>query len=843
MRSATFFQRSGARAADLSFFYNVSLVTFPATGGEKLAVDNYDAARELFHLGLSHLLSRQYVEAEECFLEALALTPLRVSVLVNLASAQLHLEKLTEALRHASIAADLDQANADAFFNLALIQHRLALDNDALASARKARSLAPGNLSVVRLYAELSDRCGFSQDSLEAYESLLADNPDDWISLCNVGAICNDLKRYQTALSYNLRALKQDPCNPRLISNLALSYAGLELWGDAEALHQKALSISREDPELLANYGSTLTKRADFRSACSIYERALTLDPNSAQLWSNYGVALSGMRAVSRALNCFQRARELDSSYTVVYANIGACYAQAGDSQKAYDAFKGYLVAAPEDAQAWNTFGDCCVDLKKYDESISAFGQALRLDESMAQARGGMLYASMFTHKWDVFKDHVAEVQRLSASGVLAVTPFAALSLFDDPLAHLSLARGVIKKHHPARVIASHPRAGPFSAGVRPIHRRIRLGYFSADFKDHAVARLAIGLFENHDRVVFEIHAFTFFPIPETALGARLKNSFDRVHDLSEVSDDEGAALCRRLEVDIAIDLSGFTAGCRPSLFAYNPAPICVNFLGYPGTMGSSYHHYLLCDHFVCPEGMDDFFDEKLIRLARPYQPNDPIREVSNRRGWFPEHCVSERERPFRFVCFNNCYKIHPDTFDSWARILSACPDSELWLLDEGSESRQGILNSAASIGMDIRQLKFSPRLPQDEHLARLSEADLFLDTYPYNAHTTASDALWAGLPVLTLVGRSFASRVAGSFLYFCGLKNLICESPEQYISKAIGYYRKPDSLQAIRRTLGFRNKGLPLFDAKGYARDFEKAMLVAHERHARGLRCESFDV
>jgi predicted O-linked N-acetylglucosamine transferase (SPINDLY family) len=369
----------------------------------------------------------------------------------------------------------------------------------------------------------------------------------------------------------------------------------------------------------------------------------------------------------------------------------------------------------------------------------------------------------------------------------------------------------------------------------------MRIGYFSSDCHDHATMFLMAGLFEEHDRTRFEVTVFSFGLASQDAMRQRLLAGVERFIDVREKSDQEVVALARSLELDIAVDLKGFTSGARTELFALRVAPIQVSYLGYPGTMGVPYMEYLIADHTLIPAPSRVHYSEKVVYLPDSYQVNDSRRAIAARV--FTREQVGLPAQGFVFCCFNNSYKILPAVFDVWMRLLQRVPGSVLWLLQDNAGAMQNLYQEAQRRGVDPSRLVFATRLGHSEHLSRQRLADLFLDTLPYNAHTTASDALWSGLPVLTCMGESFAARVGASLLKAVGLPELISENLAQYEALAVQLASQPQRLAALRERLAANRATAALFDTRRFTRNLERAYAQILQRHRDGLPPDHIEV
>ncbi len=412
--------------------------------------------------------------------------------------------------------------------------------------------------------------------------------------------------------------------------------------------------------------------------------------------------------------------------------------------------------------------------------------------------------------------------------------PFPLLALVDNPALHKQASRIYSLSKHPEnnlKVDFKAPKLG----------EKIKVGYYSADFHAHATAFLMAELFEEHNKDKFEIYGFSFGPDLKDHMRERVSSSFSKFYDVRDMSDEAIANLSRELGIDIAIDLKGYTTDARPDIFALKCAPIQVNYLGYPGTMGVSYYDYVIADKIVIPPQNQSDYTEKVVYLPCSYQVNDSKRKISSKTFSREDQGLPASE--FVFCCFNNNYKILPATFDLWMQILKEVDGSVFWLLEDNATVVNNLRKEAAARGVDSSRLVFAKRVPLDEHLARHHLADLFLDTLPYNAHTTASDALWAGLPVLTQAGKSFASRVAASLVTYIGMPEMIVNSDAEYVETAILLARNPAQLKKLKTKLAKNKKTSSLFNGQQFARYIESAYSAMHARRVAGLLPEMIEI
>jgi predicted O-linked N-acetylglucosamine transferase (SPINDLY family) len=492
------------------------------------------------------------------------------------------------------------------------------------------------------------------------------------------------------------------------------------------------------------------------------------------------------------------------------------------------------LALQPDDPDLLANRGNALYALKRFGEAGETFARLVALAPDYDYAAGILLRCRLLCCDWADVAERTRDLERAVESGRRVVHPFAFLVNSQSPSAQLQCARTYVADQCP-------PAARPVAAGRAYRRDRIRIAYLSTKYHDHAGAYLTAGLFEAHDRQRFEITAVSLGPAAEGGMRERLVRAFDRFVDVRGRSDVEVAQMLAEAEIDIAVDLTGHAADSRPGILAHRPAPIQVNFLGFPGTLGADYIDYIVADRFVIPPGDEAWYAEQVVRLPDTYQVNDGKRRIAELTSTRAEAGLPDTG--FVFCCFNHNYKIMPEIFDIWMRLLDHVPGSVLWLLEDNVEAAASLRREAERRGVGPERLVFAPRRALDEHLARHRLADLFVDTLPYNAHTTASDALWAGLPVVTCMGRTFAGRVAGSLLDAVGLPDLVTHSLPDYGALALKLATTPDMLSAIRARLARNRTTYPLFDTDRFRRHLESAYATMWERHQRGLPPAGFAV
>ena len=544
----------------------------------------------------------------------------------------------------------------------------------------------------------------------------------------------------------------------------------------------------------MTNKGVTLHELKRYDEAIVHYDKALGLKPEYAEAWSNKGVTLHELKRYDEAIAHYDKALSLKPGF----------------------------------AEAWSNKGVTLNEFKRFDEAIAHYDKALSLKPDIDWASGDLLHIKMKICDWSALAESLEDIAKKVVANEKVAQPFTLLALNDDVLLHKKSSEIYVQSRYPF-----NPVLGPIPR--RPQSQKIRVGYFSADFHNHATGYLMAEFFELHDKSQFELVGFSFGPITNDGMRQRLEKSFDQFIEVGNRPDIEIARLSRDLNMDIAVDLKGFTQDSRTGVFAHRAAPIQVNYLGYPGTMVADYIDYIIADKTLISPELQSCYSEKVIYLPDSYQVNDRKRLISERQ--FTKQELGLPEGSFVFCCFNNNYKILPATFEGWIRILRAVEGSVLWLLQDNSWAVENLKKEAEKQGVAPDRLVFAERLPLPEHLARHRQADLFLDTFPCNAHTTTSDALWAGLPVLTLMGRSFASRVAASLLNAIGLPQLITFTQKEYEALAIELATNPKKLVDIKLKLARNRLNAPLFDTPLFTKNLEAAYIKMMEQYQADLQ------
>ncbi len=600
----------------------------------------------------------------------------------------------------------------------------------------------------------------------------------------------------------------------------------------AESMYRAVLEGDPGNSDALHLIGVIEHQRHRHLQALELIDKAIEISPRNPYCHVNRGLALLALKRSEEAVKSFDEAIRLKPDHAEAFHGRGDALRERGRFEEALVSYDEAIRLKNGHAEVLHNRGSALLQLGRPAEALASYEAALRLKPGHAFWPGVVASIRARICQWNGLDEQVAHIVDGILRGEPLSLPFPLLALVDDPRVHLLVARRWVREE-----ALNSGSSGPIVGRRRG--RRIHIAYLSADYHDHATSHLAAGLFESHDRERFEITALSFGPDQGDATRQRVRGAFDRFEDVRASSDVQIARRCRELGVDIAVDLKGYTQDSRPGIFAERCAPVQIQWLGYPGTMAASFIDYIVADRTLIGEADLVHYTEKVIWLPDSYQVNDRRRPIADQV--FTREACGLPGTGFVFCCFNNNYKILPQTFDVWMRLLRRVPGSVLWLLEDNETAGRHLRAEAAARGVDPTRLVFARRMPLAEHLARHCLADLFVDTWPYNAHTTASDALWAGLPVLTRSGRSFASRVAASLLRAVGLPELITHSDEEYEELAVALAGQPARLRALKEKLWAQRLTHPLFDCERFTRHLESAYVQAMERHWAGAAPESF--
>ena len=674
--------------------------------------------------------------------------------------------------------------------------------------------------------ALIHQRAGRFSEAEKAYKRILKRAPDDFDSAYLLGMHYAGRGNLRAAIDMLRRAVKSKPDVADAHYNLAVALGLTKCHDEAALAYRRILELDPRHADARNNYATTLLQIGRLAEALQQYGALIVQNPNAADAYNNRGMALEQAKRYSDALNDYDKAIALRPNFPEAYANRGNALMALGRSDEALANYNKAIALRPDFADAWANAANLYATRRSYGEAIAAYDRVLALKPNDADARCMRLYAKMQLCDWSNYETEVADLLLAVGNGAPAY-PFVMLALPSSLEDQLRCARLFIDRRCP-------PSAKPLWHGEIYEHDRIRVAYVSSDLREHAVGYMTVGLFEHHDRSQFEVVAISLSTGHDTEFGRRMRASFENFIDAGSCSDEEIAGLIRERKIDIVVDLNGFTQSWRPGIFARRPAPIHVSYLGYSGTTGAPYFDYILADRIIVPAENFEFYSEKVVWLPDTFVGSDNGRPIGERTPARSE--LGLPANGFVFCCFNQSYKLNPTMFDVWMRLLAAIDGSVLWLKDNDAAATRNLRLEAERRGIAAQRLVFAPSVSRvADHLARHRQADLFLDTLPYNAHTTTNDALWAGLPVLSCLGTTFAGRVAASMLSAVGLPELITTSLAEYEALALRLVREPALLGAVKAKLSANRSDLPLFDTARFARSVEAAYTAMWQEYRQG--------
>ena len=704
----------------------------------------------------------------------------------------------------------------------------------ALLHGHLQRKSAHSNLPSNFECAVRHHQSGRLAQAKDLYLQTLQEDPAHFDALHLLGVIA--FQSGDAALSVDLitQALNYNATHPTAYLNLGNAQRSLKQLTAANKSYDRAIELSPHTANAHYNKGLVLMERQEFDLALTSLQQAIKIQPESSQFIHQCGLAYQALAQYSQAIQCFDHALQLQPDLAEALNDKGFALLQLRQSPAAMVCYQQAVSLNPKLAASWHNLGLLQLAAKDLESAHLCLETAYALQPDLPYLLGVLLHTQMHIAQWGQLDERLTELWSQLSQGHKVLPPFVSVTLNADLKSQTQAAH--IWVNDKLAAYNNTPPLAPYKG-----HSKIRIGYFSADLQEHATAYLMAELFELHDKNQFEIYAYSFGPAHTDPMRQRLIKAFDHFHDVGRLTDEQIVTLARSHEIDIAIDLKGYTTDSRADIFAIRLAPLQVNYLGYPGTMGAPFMDYLIADTVIIPQEHIHHYAEKIAYMPGCYQANDRHRKIaaltlSRSEAGLPDN-------GFVYCCFNNTYKITPQVLDSWARILQQVEGSVLWLLADNAPGVINLIEQAKLRGIAPERLVFAPRIPLDRHLARHRLADVFLDTLPCNAHTTASDALWTGLPVLTCMGEAFASRVAASLLQAVGMPEIICESVQDLESLAISLARNPALLADLKIKLRQQLSGSALFNTPQYTQHLESAYTHMYAQNQAGQAPEHFGV
>ncbi len=698
----------------------------------------------------------------------------------------------------------------------------------ALYFLKESLKINPNHYDALQMIGVVLGLKNDEESALKYFLKALKINSKNYFLQFNVGNVYRNLSHYDLAIKHYKLAYELNSKFPELFLNMGICFAKLNDLSSAVKYFHHSLKLKSDYPEALFNLSSALFSLHQFDEALVAVNSLISLNESFDDVFLLKGKILNSLNRPSDALLCFDLASNYHSSDFDVFFHRANSYFILRDYTMSLECFNNALSIDPDSAEVLLLRGDLFNEIGMFHESLDSYKLAFNLDPNLNFVVGTLLHQKMKVCDWSSFDELFnlccinVDLQRPT------IQPFAFLGMTDD----LGLQSKCAKTY-----ALSFFTTPPIVTDSSNVHSdRIRLAYFSPDFNNHAVSNLTAELFESHDLDKFEIFGFYFGNTTEDSKYFRIAKAFgSNFFNVSHFSNYDLLGFIRSFNIDIAIDLAGFTQNSRSFIFSHRCAPIQINFIGYPGSMGCNFMDYIVADRFVIPDHLINDYSEKPLYLPLCFQPNDSYRD-------FPTSSMKSREfyglpkDSFVFCCFNNSFKFNPRLFNLWSEILSQSLNSVLWIYADSDITRDNILSEMKSRYISSNRIFFAPRVSYPEYLERFKFADLFLDTFPFNGGTTASDALFSNLPILTLCGRSFASRMCASLLNSLNLTELITYSDTDYVKCAVELSNDPNLFNAIKTRLTSNLESTDLFNGKKYATNFEAALISAHSRRKNGL-------
>ena len=692
---------------------------------------------------------------------------------------------------------ELDPNNFDATNLLAAISYQNKSYSKSIKLFRKATEINPNRFDIYNNLSIALLQENKLKEAIHSWDQAIKLNPNFSEGYFGKGNAFTDLKDYSQAIDNFKKALEIKPDYKQAYNNLASVYANLKDYENAIKIFKKAINIKPVHFNEYNNLGNIYYESYEFNKAIENYNLALKINPDFSLIYYNKAKALYKINLKQEAIFNYEKAISINKNFAEAYKNLGNLY----------------------------------LDLKTLEKSIYNHEQALKINPKIKYLSGTILQSKCGLCDWRNFKKEKEILKNDILNGKKAASPFSTILIYDSPS---------IQKMASNLFVESEFKKSKYLKNKKQ-NKKIRVAYFSADFHNHATMYLMANLFELHDKTKFETFAFSFGPNDESQIRKRVSKSFDKFFDVKLKNTNEIVKLSRDLNIDIAVDLKGFTNDNRFDLFVERCAPIQISYLGFPGTSGSDCIDYLIADKMVIPHENRIFYSEKIIYLPNTYQVNDATISISEKK--FSRRDFGIPNNSFVFSLFNNSYKIMPEMFDVWINILERVNNSILWLLVDNETVKNNLKRILVSRGIDQKRILFASRMIHSEHLARLKLADLFLDTYPCNAHTTASDSLRSCLPIITLRGSSFASRVTSSLLSSIGLEKLITNTKKDYEELAVKIAKDKNLYTKIKDELATNIKSKPFLNTQIFAKKLESAYTNIYNKYVNNEKPETVEI
>jgi len=741
--------------------------------------------------------------------------------------------KNNEALLYFDRVIKLNPNFADAWSNKGLTLIDLKRYDEALQHYDRAIQLKPDFVEALSNKGNILKDLRRYDEALQHYDRVIELKPNAADGWYNKGNILKDLKRYDEALQHYDRAIKLKPDFVNALLNKGNVLNELECYNEALQSYDQVIQFKPNLSYAWYNKGNILKDLKRYNEALQHYDRAIQLNPDFNNAWNNKGLIFIDLKRYDEALQHFDRAIQYKLDFPEVWANKGFTLRNLKRYDESLQHYDRAIQLKPDFVNAWHNKGNILDELKLYDKALACYEQCINLNPDAYIILGDLVHAQMNTCKWDNFEQICGVIEEKLLAGNKVSAPFPILGLFDSPELEKRCAEiftnEILKGTGQLKAIV--PRSK---------HEKIRVGYFSMDFHKHPVSYHIAELIESHDRNKFEVYAYSLRLNKKDEMNKRLKKAFDKFFDVTYLNDLDVTKLSRQHKIDIAIDLGGHTQGSRPHIFAERAAPIQISYIGYPGTWGNKVIDYIILDKNILNENNRHFFHESLITIAHSYACRNEYKKSHQSHAARASYGIPSDV--FVFCSFNNNNKITPFMFDTWIRILKQVPNSIIWIYVSNWTAEQNLRSWAKLYGLEDRRLLFSNKRGQ-QYIDQYLSADLFLDTFPYNAGSTFTDAILCGCPIITLAGNSFVSRMCAAQLMSCGLNELITENHDQYEKLAIKLALNPEKYNNLKKKIQNLKDNVPFFDLKLYVNQIETAYNAVYDRYHAGLPPDHIDI
>lgn len=722
---------------------------------------------------------------------------------------------------------EIDPSNVDALHTLALLVHKEGDSNAAIALLNKAIQLLPKSAILLTNLGCVYEDCGEQDKALQCYLDSITFDPTYALSPLKLASLLHQQNQWLAAIRYYQASIALDGSNPLAYYNLANTFYKLGEYEKAISNYLESLKLNPEYTDALFNLGNAYRELAQHHAAIQSYQAVLSIDPHYSAAYNHMGQVYLNQRDLNAAIQAFTQAITITPTLAGAINNLGIAYKLTNQLELACNHFQKAIELKSNFAEAYNNLASTQKELGKLKECIVNYTKAIQYKPNYASAKCSLLLIRLETCDWSNYPSDLAELEQLTSQALSNGTsnPLNAFSALTLPIP-LELQHAIAADY--TRQVLERVKDSQHLLVRKPNrtrNKRIRVGYLSPNFRNHPTSHLMIRLFGLHDREKFEIFTYTWGPDDGSEYRRIIQKDSDHFTDISEQTFLESAQRIVDDEIDILIDRAGYTKDCRSEILALRPAPVQVNYIGFPGSLQAPFIDYIIADSIVLPHKLAHAYSEKLIHLPNCYLVTDNNPPVTKRIP--TRSSVGLPEDGFIFCCFNTNYKIDPVIFDAWMEILKRVPHAVLWLLRSSSLSVENLYRAAQQRGISKNRLIFAEKTKKDVHLSRHRLAHVFLDTPNYNAHTTAVDALWCGVPLISIVGNTFATRVAASILNAIGLPELIKTNLNEYISLAVELATQPDKYRSLKNKLTENRKTFPLFDNLTYTRNLESAYLA----------------